>query len=65
MCPSMLSELLGRKEARQRDSPPEAEMNGQTWALAEAWTDSLGGLRAGSTVLELLVLNSHVHQDLA
>lgn len=69
MCPSMLSELLGRKEARQRDSPPEAEMKGQTWALAEAWTDSygmtLGDLRAGPTVLELLVLNSHVHQDLA
>lgn len=39
------------------------------WALAEAWTDSygmtLGGLRAGPTILELLVLNSHVHQDLA
>lgn len=29
MCPSMLSELLGRKEARQRDSLPEAEMKGQ------------------------------------
>lgn len=42
MCLSMLSELLGRMEARQRDSPPEAEMKGQTWALAEAWTDSYG-----------------------
>lgn len=42
MCPYMLSELLGRKEASQRDSPPEAEMKGQPWALAEAWRDSCG-----------------------
>lgn len=65
-CPSMLPVLLGRKEARLGDCPSKAEMKKQTWALAEAWTDNhrmtLGGLRAGPTVLELLVLDNLVHQ---
>lgn len=61
--------LLGRKEARPGDSPSKAEMKEQIWALAEAWTDAqamtLGGLRAGPPVPELLVLGNLVDQNLA